>query len=123
MVVVPAGGAKYVPLDAARPDGPQIAVLWGNPAKGPSAMLMKFKRAAGALHIHTSDYHLFVLEGTMKHWTASQPEASVPPMGPGSYWFQPGGAPHGDSCVSDECVMYINWAGKRDSRAAPVAKP
>lgn len=123
MVVVPAGGAKFTPLDPARPDGPQMAVLWGDPATGPSSVLLKFKRASGALHIHSADYHLIVLEGTMKHWAANETEAAVKPMAPGSYWFQPGGQPHGDSCVTDECVMFINWAGKRDSRAVPVGKP
>ena len=60
--------AKFVPIDPARPDGPQLAVLWGDPEKGPSAMLLKFKKGGGRLHIHTSDYHLVVLQGTMSHW-------------------------------------------------------
>lgn len=123
MVVVPAGSAKFAPVDPAHPDGPQMAVLWGDPTKGPSSMLLKFKRASGGLHVHTSDYHLIVLEGTMKHWAAGQTEDSVPTMPPGSYWFQPGGQPHADSCLSNECIMFVNWAGKRDIRAVPPAKP
>lgn len=119
MVVVPADGVRYVPVDPARPDAAQMAVLHGDPAKGPSAMLLKFKKASGVMHVHTSDYHLIILEGTMKHRPRGQSEASAPPLGPGSYWFQPGGQPHADSCLSAECVMYINWAGKRDGRAVP----
>lgn len=39
-------------------------------------------------------------------------------LGPGSYWFQPGEAAHGDSCLGDTCTMFITWAGKRDGRLA-----
>ena len=119
MVVVPADGARYVPVDPARPDAAQMAVLHGDPARGPSAMLLKFKKVSGVMHVHTSDYHLLLVKGTMKHRAKGQSEASAPPLGPGSYWFQPGGQPHADSCLSEECVMYINWAGKRDGRAVP----
>jgi quercetin dioxygenase-like cupin family protein len=123
MVVVPAGGAKFVPVDPSQPDSTQIAVLQGDPTKGPSAMLLKFKKATGVLHVHSSDYQLVVLEGTMKHWGERETEATVKPMGPGSFWFQPGGQAHADSCLSDECVMFVTWAGKRDSRLAGAAKP
>jgi quercetin dioxygenase-like cupin family protein len=116
MAVVPREQAKFVPADPARPDGAQIAVLWGDPATGPSAMLMKFGKTDGALHTHTSDYHLMLLEGQMKHWVADSDRAKSPVLGPGSYWFQPGGDPHGDSCLSDECVMFIQWSGKRDGK-------
>jgi quercetin dioxygenase-like cupin family protein len=116
MVVVPADEGRFVPVDPKRPDGAQMAVLRGDPAKGPSTMLLKFKRATGVLHVHTSDYELVILQGTMKHWGERDSEAAVKPLGPGSYWFQPGGQPHADSCLSDECVMFITWAGKRDAR-------
>jgi hypothetical protein len=116
MVVVPADGAKFVPLDPKQPDGAQMAVLWGDPTRGPSTTLLKFKRATGVPHVHTSDYHLVVLQGTMKHWGERETEAAAKPLGPGSYWFQPGGQIHADSCLSDECVMYVSWAGKRDAR-------
>jgi quercetin dioxygenase-like cupin family protein len=116
MTVVPREQAKFVPADPSRPDGAQIAVLWGDPATGPSAMLMKFGKTDGALHTHTSDYHLMLLEGQMKHWVADSDRAKSPVLGPGSYWFQPGGDPHGDSCLSDECVMFIQWSGKRDGK-------
>jgi len=123
MVVVPHDGAKWVPADPARPEGTQIAVLRGDPATGPSTMLMKMKKTDGVLHVHTSDYDLVLLEGSMKHWTTEAERTSGPVLGPGSYWFQPGEEPHGDSCLSDECTMFITWAGKRDGRLAPSATP
>lgn len=116
MIVVPAGAAKLVPADPARPHGAKIAVLSGDPAAGPSTMLMEMPRASGVLHVHSSDYHLVVLEGTMKHRGERETEAAAKPLGPGSYWFQPGGQPHADSCLSERCLMFITWAGKRDGR-------
>lgn len=118
MVVIPAQEAQFTAVDPKRADSAQLAVLWGDPAQGPSAMLLKFKQGRGRLHVHTSDYHLVVLEGTMKHRGEETQEAEAKPLGPGSYWFQPGGQAHADSCVSAECVMFVNWAGKRDTRVA-----
>lgn len=115
MVVVPFQEAALKPLDPTRPDGPQLAVLWGDPAQGPSAMLLKMKNGQGRLHFHTSDYHLVLLEGTMKHWAEGEQEAAAKPLGPGSYWFQPGKQAHGDTCLTDECLMFVKWEGKRDA--------
>ncbi|MGH9753150.1 MAG: cupin domain-containing protein [Blastocatellia bacterium] len=122
MVVTPFQDAKFAPLDPARPDGHQLAVLWGDPTKGPSAMLLKLKKLEGRLHLHSSDYHLVLLEGTMKHWAEGEQEADAKPLGPGSYWFQPGNQAHADSCLTDECLMFIKWEGKRDARLAEAPK-
>jgi hypothetical protein len=67
MVVTPLQGARFVPTDPTRPDGTRLAVLWGDPAKGPSAILLELKKGGGRLHVHSSDYHLVLLEGTMNH--------------------------------------------------------
>jgi hypothetical protein len=40
---------------------------------------------------------------------------------PGSYWYQPGGALHGDACLSDECVIFLSWEGPRDVVLPPAA--
>lgn len=117
-VVVPFEEAKFVPLDPTRPDGPAMAVLRGDPDRGPSDMLLKLKKGLGRLHVHTADYHLVLLQGTMKHWVEGESEEGAKPLGPGSYWFQPGNRAHADSCLADECVMFIQWDGKRDARLA-----
>ncbi len=122
MVVTPFQDARFVPVDPKQPDGPQLAVLWGDPAKGPSAMLLRLKKGEGRLHVHSSDYHLTLLQGTMKHWSEGEQEADAKPLGPGSYWFQPGNLAHGDSCLSDECLMFVKWEGKRDGRLAEAPK-
>jgi hypothetical protein len=122
MVVTPIQDARFVPVDPARPNGPQIAVLWGDPDKGPSSMLLKLRKGQGRLHTHTSDYHLVVLQGTTKHWAAGEQEADAKLLEPGSYWFQPGNQAHGDTCVTDECLMFVKWEGKRDGKLAEAPK-
>lgn len=121
-VVVPYGELKFTPIDPANPNGAHISVQRGDPANGPSTMFMKMRKMTGRLHIHTADYELVVIEGTMKHWSLGETEAAARPMGVGSYWFQPGGAAHADSCLTDTCVMYITWAGPRDGRLAEPAR-
>jgi hypothetical protein len=122
MIVTPFQEAKFVPIDPARPDGLQIAELWGDPAKGPSAMLLKRKKGAAPLHTHSSDTHVVPVQGTVKHWAEGEQESDAKPLGPGSYWFQPGNGAHYDACVSDECVIFIMWDGRRDSRSAEAPK-
>jgi hypothetical protein len=114
MVVVRREDAKFVPLDPAHPNEAQVAVLRGDPTKGPSSMLMRVRKYTGALHYHTSGYDVVILEGQVKHWGEGQREAEVPPLGPSSYWHQPGLQPHGDSCLTDVCLAFIKWEGKRD---------
>jgi quercetin dioxygenase-like cupin family protein len=124
MVIVPTGTAKLTPVDPADPKGARQAVLQGDPNTGPSAILLEFKKGVPSeLHVHTSDYHLVVLEGTMKHWNDQGSEATAKPLGPGSYWFQPGNQPHAGVCLSDRCLMFVAWPGKRDGRPVAPAKP
>ena len=115
MVLVRREDAKFVPLIPARPDVAQVAVLWGDRDKGPSAALLRVRQYLGALHYHTYAYDLVVLEGRMKHWESGQQEADVPTLGPGSYWRQPAMQVHGDSCLTDMCVVFIKWEGKWES--------
>ena len=118
-VTVPVAEARFVPVNPGDPNSTQIAVLRGDPATGPSDMLMRFGRGEGVPHVHSSDYRLVVVEGVMKH---AEPGAwaSAPSMGPGSYWFQPANQPHVDSCLSERCTMFISWSGKRDTTRLPA---
>lgn len=116
MVVTSFQDAKFVPLDPTQPDEAQIAVLWGDPTMGPSDMLMRFKKTDGGFHFHTADYHLVLLEGTMKHYAEGEQGTNAKHYGPGSHWFQPGNHVHNDACLTDECLMFIHWADKRDGR-------
>ena len=118
MIVVAYEDAKFIPVDPGRPDSPEIAVLWGDPRTGPSAMLIRLRKGPQPMHTHSSDYHLVVLQGVVKHWSADETESDAKPLGPGSYWFQPGNEAHADSCVSDVCVAHLVWSGKQDGQLA-----
>lgn len=123
MVVTSFQDAKFVPLDPTQPEEAHIAVLWGDPTKGPSDMLLRFKKTAGGFHFHTSDYHLVLLEGTMKHYAEGEQETDSKDYGPGSHWFQPGNQVHSDACLTDECLMFIHWADKRDAKLPEELRP
>lgn len=110
---------RWPPVDPARPGQLLTSVLWGDPRSGPSAMYLKLPKGTLPLHLHTADYHLLVVQGTMKHWVAGEDERAARTLGPGSYWFQAGGEVHGDACLSDECLVYLVWSGIRDGRMAP----
>lgn len=118
MVLLPVDDIAYQPLDPAQPTGPGIAVLQGDPATGPSAMLLRTGSGGGVPHYHTADYHLLLVRGQMKHWVTGERESDAAVLEAGSYWFQPGNAVHSDLCVSDECVMFIVWSGPRDAIGA-----
>jgi quercetin dioxygenase-like cupin family protein len=122
MIVVPFDAAKFTPLDPAHPSGAQFAVLSGDPMKGASAMLVKFKKGVSSLHYHSSDYHLALVRGTMKHWAEGEHEEDAEPLQPGSYWFQPGNLPHADACLTDECLAFVYWLDTRDYKSAETSK-
>lgn len=107
--------AQFIPVDPARPSAAQIAVLHGDPTVGPADMMIRMARGDGQRHIHSSDYRLVVVRGIMKHWQNADDRASAPEIGPGGYWFQPGGEAHGDDCLSEECLMFVSWSGPRDT--------
>lgn len=119
MMVVPYAEAEFVPVQPDLPNSPEIAVLRGDPATGPSAMLMRLRRGSIPMHVHSSAYDLVVLEGTMKHWDPEATETTAPPLGPGSYWFQPGERPHAEACLTETCLLQLVWAGPQDARLVP----
>lgn len=122
MTITAIEDAKFTPVSPQRPQGAQMAVLWGDPNTGPSAMLLRVSKGAGAMHVHSADYHCVILEGTMQHWEQGQSQAHAKLLRPGSHWFQPGNAAHSDACLTEQCLMHVQWAGPRDARLAETAK-
>jgi hypothetical protein len=120
--IVSAQDAKWVPMDPNMPAGPQIAVLSGDPKKGKSEILLKLKKGSAPLHVHSADYRAVLVQGSTKHWDEGQTEAEAKALNPGSYWAQPGKAVHGDACLTDECIIYVTWAGKLDFKLAEEPK-
>ncbi len=123
--IVPAGTAKFAPLDPRAPQGAQLAVLSGDLKAGPVAVLLKLPKGAEPIHWHTSDYAAVLVEGRAKHWLAGH-EADATANPPGTAWFQPGGSAataHGDECVSDSCTVFVYLPGGLDfTPVAPAAK-
>jgi hypothetical protein len=122
MVVVAFEDATFVSVRPGRPDSPEIAVLWGEPRTRPSAMFIRLKKGPLPMHIHFSDYHLVVMQGVIKHWSANQSESDVKALAHGSYWFQPANEPHAEDCLSDECLLYLVWYGRQGGELAEPKK-
>lgn len=117
MSVIPLSDAlnrAFRPLYDARPDGPTLLVLEGDTKSGPSLTLFRYGRdyaGSGNLHFHTHDYHLWVIEGALKHWDETSSEDAAPVLLPGSYVYQPADLLHAANCLSVRCTAYIIFDG------------
>ena len=93
----------------------QMAVLWGDPAKGAHGAFHKFKAGFTApLHTHSSDIHFAVVSGTMIAGTEGGPEKKLPP---GSYEYEPHTVKHVTKCDAGSaggCVIFAVVSGKFD---------
>lgn len=93
--------------------GAQQAVLWGNPQKGPSGFLVKFKGGTEVgLHSHTADMRSVVISGTVVITVEGQgPKELVA----GSYASEPGGSKHTTACKAGaDCMFLVQAAGVFD---------
>ena len=94
---------------------PQISIVSGDVATTPISMFIRMKKSTLPMHSHSADYQATVIRGTMKHWAKGESEAAAPRLGPGSWWYQPGGQVHTDACLDNECLLYVHNAGKLDT--------
>jgi quercetin dioxygenase-like cupin family protein len=96
--------------------GVSMAVLWGDPDKGPHGTFTKFEPGYDAgLHTHTSDVWLVVIKGAYLY----KDEAGEKRVGPGDFIRIPGGHKHwsgGDK--SEGALFYEEGSGKFDRIAA-----
>jgi quercetin dioxygenase-like cupin family protein len=90
-----------------------MAVVWGDPAKGPHGAFHKFKPGFDAgLHTHSADMRIVVVSGTLIAGTEGGPEKKLPP---GSYEYQPHSVKHVTKCdTGSECVIFVMANGKFD---------
>lgn len=103
------------------PDVPiEIAVLWGNPQEGESAVMLRFPaNFPGGMHSHTNAYHAVVVSGASRHWIEGESEAEAPLQQPGDYWYQVGGEVHQDSFPTDaETILFLQFEGPIDTHFA-----
>jgi quercetin dioxygenase-like cupin family protein len=106
-VDMPMSQMKWEP---AAPGSPlQIAILWGDRAKGPEyGMLLKMPAGAEAgWHSHTGAYHAVSVEGNWIH--TSSREGKPVELTPGGHAYQPGKVVHNDSCKGPgECIVLVH---------------
>jgi anti-sigma factor ChrR (cupin superfamily) len=98
-----------------------MAVVWGDPAKGPHGAFHKFKAGFDAgLHTHSADMKIVVVSGTVIAAAEGGPERKLPP---GSYEYQPHGVKHVTKCdPASECVIFVMASGKFDLTPAEAKK-
>jgi|GEM_PF-2326823 len=113
MTVTAAADVAWGPLMPEAPDGPQLAVLSGNPAEGSSRLMMQFPTGyASGLHTHTADYTAAVVSGTHGHGAATD---GLTALASGSHWTQAGGEAHADACDGgDPCTIVLELHGPMD---------
>ncbi|MEM1179992.1 MAG: DUF4437 domain-containing protein [Acidobacteriota bacterium] len=92
----------------------KVAVLWGDPATGPVAILLHMPRGhVEPFHVHTSDYHCVVVKGELR--TQARGGEISKAYGPGSHVFQPGGVLHAESSDAENDVLaFVYFDGPID---------
>src|ERR1700687_2376540 len=92
--------------------GGSMAVLWGDPDKGPHGTFTKFEPGYDAgMHTHTSDVWLVVIKGAYLY----KDDESEKRVGPGDFIRIPGGHKHwsgGDK--TEGTLFYQEGSGKFD---------
>ena len=117
--VTSADAVKFMPLDPKSPGGANISVVSGDlQGKGPITLFLRLPKGPAPLHTHSAGYYGVVVRGQAKHWPAGG-DAKAQTLGPGSHWYQPGKAAHGDECVANECLLLIQMEGPYDFAVAP----
>ena len=109
-VLVPAGDLKWTDVEGF--PGVKMAVVEGNPGKGPAHFMIKFGGGfAAPLHHHSSDHHVSVVAGTLV-LTVDGKDHKLPA---GSYFNFKGKKQHLTKCdAGADCVLAIETRGKWD---------
>jgi quercetin dioxygenase-like cupin family protein len=104
---------KWGPCPAGMPDGCQIAVLHGDPAKPNSDILLKVPAGSAiAPHWHSSAERMVLVGGQLTVQYQGSAEASLLP---GTYAYGPARLPHRADCRSSEpCTLFIAFEGPVD---------
>jgi quercetin dioxygenase-like cupin family protein len=93
--------------------GVSMAVLWGDPDKGPHGTFTKFEPGFDAgMHTHTNDVWIVVIKGAYLYKDAGGEKR----VGPGDFLRVPGGHKHwsgGDK--SEGALFYEEGSGKFDT--------
>ena len=113
-IIHPLQNANFV--SASDPACLSTAVEAGNPATGPSAVLVKMEKGCmDPWHFHTAAEELIVIKGELKVEMASMTPAI---LGPGGYAQIPSNEKHQFVCsAKSECLTFIRIDRAYDSKA------
>ena len=115
--VASAESVKFTPLDPKDPNGAAVSVVTGDLAgQGPISLFLRLAKGKAPIHTHSATYHAVLVKGQTKHWPVGG-EAAAVTLNPGSHWSQAGKVPHGDECLSTQCVLYLQFDGPYDFAA------
>lgn len=119
-----ATGALYVPfddlvwrpVDPTTPDGPHMAVLWGDPTRESFGALLRVPAGfESPMHTHSRDERVIQLRGRSIHWTQTAKRETAPVMEHGDYMMMPGGIPHVSAAPEgEESLEFITMNGPFD---------
>ena len=112
-IAAAAADLKWGPCPAGMPEGCQIAVLHGDPAKPNSDILLKVPAGAAiAPHWHSSAERIMLVGGQLAVKYQGSAEANLLP---GTYAYGPARLPHRADCRSSEpCTLFIAFEGPVD---------
>ncbi len=121
----PAGVARLVAAedlkwnDVEGMPGVKMAILHGDPGKGPAHFFVKLPGGfTAAMHYHNADHWVAVISGTLSLTPEGGAEKRLPP---GSGFGFTGKKRHVTKCVEGaDCVLFIDARGKWD--VVPVEK-
>ena len=105
---------QFAPLGEGSPV--EIALLWGNPAKGPAALLVRFPEGySEPWHSHSSTYRSVLIKGEMQSRSKDTALDSLTVFEPGSYLVQPGDQIHSEvNAGKGSMVAFVYFEGPVD---------
>ena len=112
-VVRPASQIRW--KDVPDIEGVKRGVIWGNPEKTAYGALEKMPASASLpSHWHSYDVSVVMLSGTLVIRLDGKPPQE---LGPGSYYFLPGGLKHTKVCkAGEDCVVLVMQPGVEDTK-------
>ena len=104
---------QFAPLGEGSPA--EAALLWGDPATGPAALLVRFPEGyAEPWHSHSATYRAVLIKGEFQTRSKDGTD-STRVFGPGAYVVQPGGATHSEvNAGPGEMVALVYFEGPVD---------
>ena len=113
---IPYEGLVWHPVDPHSPEGPQIAVLWGDPSHGAFGALMRVPAGfESPTHTHSRDERVIQLRGRSIHWTEDETKETASVMEPGDYMMMPAGVAHVSAATGDgESLEFMTMDGAFD---------